>query len=90
MTVPKLACLEPVKLALKSALTKSNIWALSTGVKETGIWETRRKKCLPRSKQLKAISCVRNDTVTSRLEGVKKLTTARGCFWTGNAARLQA
>jgi predicted pyridoxine 5'-phosphate oxidase superfamily flavin-nucleotide-binding protein len=24
-----------------------------------------------------------------RLEGVKKLTTARGCFWTGNVARLQ-
>jgi hypothetical protein len=28
--------------------------------------------------------------LTGGLEGVKKLTTARGCFWTGNAARLQA
>jgi hypothetical protein len=29
-------------------------------------------------------------SVTFRLEGVKKLTTARGCFYIGNAARLQA
>jgi len=48
----------------------------------------RDRRCGPRRDKTEAGQTEAGQTEAGQ-EGVKKLTTTRGCFWTGNVARLQ-
>jgi hypothetical protein len=64
MTVPKLACLEPIKLALKSALTKFNIGRCLPAWKKRAYGDMA-EEMFTALEAAPAVSCIRNDTVTS-------------------------
>jgi len=68
MTVPKLACPEPTKLALKSALTKFNIRRCLPPWKKRAYGDVA-EEMFTALEAAPAVFCVRNDTVTSRLFG---------------------
>jgi hypothetical protein len=65
MTVPKLAGLEPIKLALKSALTKSNIRRCLPASKKRACGDVA-EEMFTALEAAPAVSCVRNGTVRSR------------------------